>query len=43
MIVYEGIKISFIEDVNLGLIADKIREKYIEVLHRRSTGPKFNS
>lgn len=43
MIVYEGIKRSFIEDVNLGLIADKIREKYIEVLHRRPTGPEFNS
>ena len=43
MIIYEGIKRSFIEDVNLGLIADKIREKYIEVLHRRPTGPEFNS
>lgn len=43
MIVYEGVKKSFIEDVNLGLIADKIREKYIKVLHRRPTGPEFNS
>ena len=25
MIVYEGVKEKFIEDVNLGLIADKIR------------------
>lgn len=43
MIVYEGIKEKFIEDVNLGLIADKIREKYIEVLSRRPSAPEFNS
>lgn len=43
MIVYEGVKESFIEDVNLGLIADKIREKYIEVIHRRPSAPEFNS
>ena len=28
MLVYQGVKESFIEDVNLGIIADKIREKY---------------
>lgn len=43
MIVYEGVKESFIEDVNLGLIADKIREKYIKVIHRRPSAPEFNS
>lgn len=43
MIVYEGIKESFIEDVNLGLIADKIREKYIECIHRKPSAPEFNS
>lgn len=43
MIVYEGIKSSFIEDVNLGLIADKIRERYIEVLHKKPKAPEFNS
>lgn len=43
MIVYEGIKESFIEDVNLGLIADKIREKYIEVIHKKPSTPEFNS
>ena len=43
MIVYEGIKENFIEDVNLGLIADKIREKYIEVLRRKPSAPEFNS
>lgn len=43
MLVYEGIKESFIEDVNLGLIADKIRERYIEVIHKRPSAPEFNS
>ena len=43
MIVYEGVKEKFIEDVNLGLIADKIREKYIEVLCRKPSAPEFNS
>lgn len=43
MIVYESVKESFIEDVNLGVIADKIREKYIEALHRRPSAPEFNS
>ena len=30
MLVYEGIKSGFINDVDLGIIADKIRNKYIE-------------
>ena len=28
MLVYEGIKSGFIDDVDLGIIADKIRNKY---------------
>ena len=32
MLVYEGIKSGFINDVDLGIIADKIRNKYIEVI-----------
>ena len=43
MLVYQGVKESFIEDVDLGIIADKIREKYIECIHRRPSGPEFNS
>lgn len=43
MIVYEGVKESFIEDVNLGLIADKIRQKYIEFIHKKPSTPEFNS
>lgn len=43
MLVYQGIKESFIEDVNLGIIADKIREKYIECIHRKPSAPEFNS
>ena len=43
MLVYEGIKSGFIEDVNLGIIADKIRNKYIEVIKRRPSAPEFNS
>lgn len=30
MLVYEGIKSGFIDDADLGIIADKIRNKYIE-------------
>ncbi len=37
MLVYEGNKSGFIEDVNLNLITDKILEKYKEAFHR-STG-----
>jgi len=43
MLVYEGIKSKFIDDVDLGIIADKIRSKYIEVLKRRPSAPEFNS
>lgn len=32
MLVYEGIKSGFIDDVDLGIIVDKIRNKYIEVV-----------
>lgn len=43
MLVYEGIKSGFIEDVDLGIIADRIRNKYIEVVKRRPSAPEFNS
>lgn len=43
MLVYEGIKSSFIDDVDLGIIADKIRNKYIEVIKRKPSTPEFNS
>lgn len=43
MLVYEGIKSSFIDDVDLGIIADKIRNKYIEVIKRKPSAPEFNS
>lgn len=43
MLVYEGIKSNFINDVDLGIIADKIRNKYIEVVKRRPSPPEFNS
>ncbi len=43
MLVYEGIKSEFINDVDLGIIADKIRNKYIEVIKRRPSAPEFNS
>ncbi len=34
MLVYEGIKSGFINDVDLGIIADKIRNKYIEKIKK---------
>jgi DUF2075 family protein len=43
MLVYEGIKSSFIDDVDLGIIADKIRTKYIEIIKRKPSPPEFNS
>ena len=43
MLVYEGIKSGFINDVDLGIIADKIRNKYIEKIKRRPNPPEFNS
>ena len=43
MLVYEGIKSGFINDVDLGIIADKIRNKYIEKIKRKPSAPEFNS
>lgn len=43
MLVYEGIKSGFINDVDLGIIADKIRNKYIEIIKRKPSSPEFNS
>jgi len=43
MLVYKGIKSEFIEDVDLGIIADKIRNKYIKVLKRKPSATEFNS
>ena len=43
MLVYEGVKSAFIDDVDLGIIADKIRNKYIEVIKKRPSAPEFNS
>ncbi|MCR4581347.1 MAG: DUF2075 domain-containing protein [Bacilli bacterium] len=43
MLVYEGVKSGFINDVDLGIIADKIRNKYIEVVKRRPSAPEFDS
>ncbi len=43
MLIYQGIKSGFIEDVNLGMIADKIREKYREQLHRKPSKREFIS
>ena len=43
MLVYEGVKSKFIDDVDLGIIADKIRNKYIEVIKKRPSAPEFNS
>ncbi len=43
MLVYEGIKSRFINDVDLGIIADKIRNKYIEKIKRKPSAPEFNS
>ena len=43
MLVYEGVKSGFINDVDLGIIADKIRNKYIEKIKRRPSAPEFNS
>lgn len=43
MLVYDGIKSGFINDVDLGIIADKIRNKYIEKIKRKPSAPEFNS
>lgn len=43
MLVYQGTKDSFVEDVNLNVIADRIHEKYQEVFHKRSNQAQINS
>ena len=43
MLVYEATKLSFIDDVDLGIIADKIRNKYIEVLKRKPSISEYTS
>lgn len=43
MIVYEGIKSSFMNDVDLNVIADKILSRFIEVFHRRTGESEINS
>lgn len=43
MLVYQGIKSSFINDVDLGIIADRIRDKYIKLIKRKPSMPEFNS
>lgn len=43
MLVYEGTKTGFIDDVNLNLIADKIHQRYQEAFHRRSTESQIMS
>lgn len=43
MLVYEGIKTSFINDVDLGRIADEIRRKFIEKIKRRPAPQEFDS
>lgn len=43
MLVYEGIKSSFINDVDLNLIADKILIRFKEVLHRGTSESEINS
>ena len=42
MLVYEGVKSGFINDVDLGIIADKIRNKYIEIIKKKPNAPEFN-
>lgn len=43
MLVYEATKLGFIDDVDLGIIADKIRNKYIEVLKRKPSISEYTS
>lgn len=43
MIVYQGTKSSFIDDVNLNVITDKIHSRYQEVFHHRSNASQINS
>ena len=43
MLVYEGIKSSFINDVDLNLITDKILKRFKEVFHRSTGESEVNS
>ena len=43
MLVYEGIKKEFINDVDLNLIADKILMRFKEVFHKSTTLSEINS
>ena len=43
MLVYEGNKNGFINDVNLNLITDKILEKFREKFHRNTSPSEINS
>ncbi|WP_249029056.1 DUF2075 domain-containing protein [Tannockella kyphosi] len=43
MLVYQGIKTDFINDVNLNLIVTKIKDKYFEFFHRSVGKAEINS
>ena len=43
MLVYEGVKSSFINDVDLNLITDKILNRFKEVFHRSTGESEINS
>ena len=43
MLVYEGVKSSFINDVDLNLITDKILNRFKEVFHRSTGESEVNS
>ena len=43
MLVYEGVKSSFINDVDLNLITDKILKRFKEVFHRSTGEAEVNS
>ncbi len=43
MLVYEGVKESFVNDVDLNVIADKILEKFQEKYHRTTTKAEVRS
>lgn len=43
MLVYEGVKSGFIDDVDLNLITDKILDRFKEVFHRSTGESEINS
>ena len=43
MLVYEGVKSGFINDVDLNLITDKILKRFREVFHRGTGESEVNS